>query len=272
VTKIFEEGIMKNYFLIMLSAFLLISCGVNEEEYNKVVAENKELKERIEELENGAPRLLGEVKKYYSSKDYSNVKRNFEKIKEQHFGTPEYEESLKIYEIVVKIEKEEKAKIQREKEQKEKERLASLSKLKKQVDDVSGITWYTNPYFTHYNNSNNLSIYIGKEKTGEPWLRLKMSYQGSDWIFFERAYISYEGNTVEIKFDEYRDKKSDNDSGVWEWIDVRVTSDILKFLEDFAQSQDAKMRLSGKYTKTRNLTKNERQGIIAVLNGYDVLR
>ena len=31
------------------------------------------------------------------------------------------------------------------------------------------------------------------------------------------------------------------------------------------------MRFSGKYTKTRTLTYNERKGIIDVLNGYDVL-
>jgi hypothetical protein len=43
------------------------------------------------------------------------------------------------------------------------------------------------------------------------------------------------------------------------------------FLREFAKSKNAKMRLSGKYTKTRTLTYNEREGILDVLNGYDAL-
>ncbi len=69
-----------------------------------------------------------------------------------------------------------------------------------------------------------------------------------------------------------RKKKSDNGTKVWEWIDVSVSSDsMITFLRNFAKSNDAKMRLSGKYTNTRNLTWNEKQGIIDVLNAYDVL-
>jgi len=72
-------------------------------------------------------------------------------------------------------------------------------------------------------------------------------------------------------FDKYDDKETENDGGVWEWIDLTVTKDVEAFLRDFAKSKNAKMRLSGKYTRTRNLTWNERQGIRDVLNGYDAL-
>ena len=158
------------------------------------------------------------------------------------------------------------------------ERLKSLKKLKKNIDDVSGMTWYKQPYFTHYTNTFLTSIYMGErseEDTGyyNVWLRLKMSYKGSDWIFFERAYLSYDGNTKEIKFDDYDDKESDNSGyGVWEWIDVRVDDDTREFLREFAKSKNAKMRFTGKYTKTRKLTYNERRGILDILNGYDALK
>ena len=98
-----------------------------------------------------------------------------------------------------------------------------------------------------------------------------MSYRGDDWIFFEHAYLSYDGNTKEIIFNKYDDKESDNDGGVWEWIDLTVNKDVESFLREFAKSKNAKMRLTGKYTKTRKLTYNERKGILDVLNGYDVL-
>ena len=251
-----------------------ITCQLLDEFYNELASKGfeniifvdkyeDETKINIEELKNQPSELLLQIKSYYSNTQYHNLRIAFQKMKELYSGTVEYEEALKIYDVVLKFEDELK--------QENEEKTASLNKLKKQFDDVSGITWYYNPYFTHYDNRNNISIYIGQRKTGDPWLRIKMSYYGEDWIFFEKAYISYEGNTMEIKFDRYKDKESDNSSNVWEWIDVSVTSKTLKFLGNFAESTDAKMRLSGKYTKTRNLTNDERKGIIDVLNGYDVL-
>lgn len=79
--------------------------------------------------------------------------------------------------------------------------------------------------------------------------------------------------TWKVTFDEYRDKDSDNgDGGVWEWIDVTVPEYRVSFLLNLANSKNAKMRLSGQYTKTRNLTWNERQGIKDVINGYRALK
>lgn len=123
-----------------------------------------------------------------------------------------------------------------------------------------------------YNNVNKFSIYIGKSDLSV-WLRLKMSYEGDDWIFFERAYLSYGGNTHEIKFDKYKDSKTDNGYGgrVWEWVDVRVDDATLKFLVQMAQSNDVKMRMVGKYAHTRKLTKQEIQGVRDVLTAYHVL-
>jgi len=90
--------------------------------------------------------------------------------------------------------------------------------------------------------------------------------------YFEHAYLSYDGNTKEIVFNKYNDKETDHDGGdVWEWIDLKVNKDVEYFLRGFAKSKNAKMRLTGKYTKTRKLTYNERKGILDILNGYDAL-
>ena len=99
-----------------------------------------------------------------------------------------------------------------------------------------------------------------------------MSYKGDNWIFFEKAYLSYDGNTMEIPFDKYDNKKSDNSGyGVWEWIDVGVDDSTLAFLRKMVKGKEVKMRLSGKYTNTRKLSSNEIKGIEDVLLGYDVL-
>lgn len=116
-----------------------------------------------------------------------------------------------------------------------------------------------------------MSVYIGKDSS-KTWLRLLMSYKGEDWIFFEKAYLSYEGNTIQIPFDKYKEKDSDNSGGyVWEWIDVKVDSSLLSFLKDFSNGKSQKMRLSGKYVKTRNLSVKEVKALQDVLLAYDVL-
>lgn len=156
-------------------------------------------------------------------------------------------------------------------EEQEKRKIKTLSKLKKNYDDISGITWYTQHYFTHYVNRNLVSVSMGQRSGGAPWLNLTMSYAGSDWIFFEKAYLSFEGNTMEIPFNHYKDKKTDVvDGGICEWIEVHSTD--ISFLELLSESKAAKVRYSGKYTKTRNLTANERKGINDVIEGYYALK
>lgn len=287
------QRIIMILLLLFVIVFGLVSCGVNQDIYKQVVSENEQLvndkeklskekeqlikenemlMKKLDELENNAERLLSKIKLYYEEKKYDGVKSEYENLKSRHFDSPEFQEASVIYNKVIETEKAEKEKQKLEEEKLKQQRLTSLNKLKKETDDVSGITWYRQSYFTHYNNKNLTSIYMG-QKDDSIWLRLRMSFEGDNWIFFEHAYLSYEGNTIEIAFDEYDEKESDNNGGsVWEWIDVQVTNDILKFLRNCMNSPEAKMRLSGKYTKTRTLTENERKGIIDIINGYDALK
>jgi len=254
--------------IAIVTVFTACSDTKKEVELHKKISD---LETQLDKCQNGANKLYAKIKIAYEKKDLEDVKNLHAEIKSQHPESSEFKESKKIYDEVIRIEekkrKEEEDKLAKEKQ----EQLKSLNKLKKRHDDVSGTTWYKQPYFTHYNNSNLTSIYMGEEGSSR-WLRLKMSYNGENWIFFENAYLSYDGNTKEIIFDRYKEKKTENDGGeVWEWIDLTVTKDVEMFLREFAKSKNAKMRLSGKYSKTRTLTDGERQGILDVLNGYDVL-
>lgn len=163
------------------------------------------------------------------------------------------------------------AKTKTEKEKYEQERNAIVDKLRKKYDDVQGITWYYNPYFRHYDNTNRASLYIG-QKEDAVWLRFKLSYEGDDWIFFDRAFISYDGNTYEVTFDKYKEKESDNDTRVWEWIDVPAKGDLLTFIRSWVNGKSVKMQLVGKYGQTRTLTSSEIRGLKDVLTAYDVLK
>ncbi len=208
--------------------------------------------------------LLANAQDAYKSRKGEQISQFISQMKKYH---PQAKELQQIEALHAKLIKEIKA----EKAAEEARRMGAVNKLKKRYDDVSNITWYYNPYFTHYNNSNLTSLYIGKQ--GYPWLRLKMSYTGEDWIFFKNAYLSYSGNTFEIIFDEYRDKETENSGGyVWEWIDVSVSESLLSFIKRaINDGSPIKMRLSGKYTKTRVLSTKEVNALKDVLLAYDVL-
>ena len=177
-----------------------------------------------------------------------------------------------LYKEIVEPKEEEYRKIEMQRAKRMERGKEALKKLKKSYDDVSNITWYQNKYFTHYNNTNRTSIYMGVQNN-EVWLRLKMSYEGENWIFFDKAYLSYDGNTYEVPFNEYRDKKTENEGGkVWEWIDVQVNEELANFLNNMVSGKSVKMRLSGKYTKTRNLSQNEIKAITDVLTAYNLIQ
>lgn len=269
---------MKHRILILLAVIGLAGCSdeelINELQGKVEALENQisELESSLEDCEFGAAKLFAAMDVAFGNNDFNSLKQTWKELEQRHPDSPEYKDGLSLYNQVLELEEAERKRIEEAAKAAEAERLKALKRLKKETDDVAGITWYKQPYFTHYTNTNLTSIYMGDNGTRQ-WLRIKMSYKGDNWIFFEHAYLSYDGNTLTVPFDEYDEKKSDNSgSGVWEWIDVSVTVDMLQFLREFAESPNAKMRLSGKYTETRSLSYNERKGIQDVLAGFDALK
>lgn len=257
----------------------LASCGPSRSEYQKLEDENKALaaqnalltdslsviKEELNGYRFSPAKLCANIQELFAKDDLEALKRIAEKLEKYH---PESQEVATVKNMCQKLIDNR----QKKKEEEERKRMQAVNKLKKKFDDVSGITWYENSLFTHYNDINSTSIYIGKNETSI-WLRTRMSYAGSDWIFFEKAYLSYDGNTQEIYFNKYKEKETDNSGGkVWEWIDVSVNTDLLSFLRKMIDGKSVKMRLSGKYTKTKNLSAREIQALKDVLLAYDVLQ
>lgn len=269
--KRLSKKLLGVFFSTMLITSLS-SCGPSQQEYDALLEEKKELqkeitllKTEIENYKNTPDKLYAEVLNLVESKDISSISGIYEKLVKYH---PSSVECINTKELLQKLIDEKEAKEKAEKAK----RMQAVNKLKKKYDDVSGITWYHNPYFTHYDNVNRASLYIGQNES-KIWLRLKMSYEGDNWIFFEKAYLSYDGKTKEIFFNEYNDKETDNGYGgrVWEWIDISVDDALLAYLKNMVNGNSLKMRLSGKYTHTHNITGNEKKALEDVLLAYDVL-
>jgi hypothetical protein len=205
--------------------FALGACSDKKKE-TKLQSRISELETQVDECQNGADKLLAKIKISFENQEFNSVKTMYAEFQNRHPETEEFKEAKSLHDNVVQLEEEYRLKAEKLAEEKRKEaeskvekkrqeKLKALNKLKKKYDDVSGITWYRQPYFTHYTNTNLISIYMGDTGTSR-WLRLMISYKGDSWIFFEKAYLSYDGNIREIIFNKYDDKKTENDSGVWD--------------------------------------------------------
>ncbi len=263
---------IKLFITLLTFCLFLFSCTSKlEKKITDLTEENQLLKDSLESLQAdltcyqlNPEKLYSNVQVLYDHGAIDSIRVIQSILMKYH---PEAKQTGMVKALIEKFEAEKAEKEAAEK----KARMKAVSNLKKNYDDINHTTWYYNPYFTHYNNINRTSLYIG-HKDGYTWLRLKMSYEGDDWIFFESAYLSCDGETYEVYFDKFRDKETDNDSRVWEWIDVSVNESMLAFLKKMVNGKSVKMRLSGKYTHTRNLTSTEIKALKDVLLAYDVLK
>ena len=115
---------MKKIIYGLIVAGLMTSC-VSQSDHDKVVAENEKLKAELEECMHGAEKLIANVEKAYSEKDYSTARQNIELLYEKH---PESQKNKDFKVLLKKIEKEELAeKKRKEAEEKERIRLENLN-------------------------------------------------------------------------------------------------------------------------------------------------
>jgi len=127
--------------IIILFAFLLLmtSC-VSEEEFNAIKKENIELKEKVssletevDELENGAARMLGEIQNAFNRKEYDNVISLTELLVQRHPGSAEVKEAAILKDNASKILQDA---AKREAEEKERQRQEALKSEKDKAREI----------------------------------------------------------------------------------------------------------------------------------------
>ena len=229
---------------------------------NAMERELQEYKQELENYKNDPVNLCANIQELLAKEDISSLTKIKDNLEMYHPACPQLE-TVKSY-----IEKIRLIQTKRKEEEKAK-RMRAVNVLNAKYDDVSNTTWYKSKLSK--TSGNFCYMYIGK-KTGNVWLRMKMQYHGEDWIFFNKAYLSYDGNTIEIPFDEYREKDTEVSGGVWEWIDVAVDNNILNFIKKMVTGNDVKWRLQGKYTKTKIFSTKEIEGFKEILLAYEVLQ
>lgn len=157
------------------------------------------------------------------------------------------------------------------KAQQEAERKAAIAALRKTTDKVEGITWYHDPTSPQTNRSKAFYLYIGEKSGSLPWLRLRVQYYADDWLFVQNYVVSVEGMKLEGS-GRAADWERDNDSDIWEWLDVTPTSADLAMIVTVVESKDATLRYNGRqYYKDVKITAQQKAAFKRVLLAYEAM-
>lgn len=260
---------------VLIFLILLLAC-VPQSKYDEVKKENEELKKELDEIKYGAQRLMEKAKTMQQEKDFKGAKAQLEELLERHKGSPQEAEARQLIDqLDQQISHQEKQEKQQEQAAQlaEQQRLANAtSKLKTSYDDIKGITWYYDKSTPRYNNSNSFHLYMGKQATGAPWLRLKITYTADDWLFIQSYIIKTDKQTYEVNTN-YGDVETHIDDGaIEEWYDVSLNEHDYNMIKDIISSSSSKLRYVGKqYYKDRSITGSEKQALKNILNAYEAL-
>ncbi len=150
-------------------------------------------------------------------------------------------------------------------------RQRAVNILREDADRVEGVTWYKHPNQPRYLNSRSTAyLYIGKKgEAGRPWLRMKVQYTSSDWLFVNNVIAWHDGVKEPLISGSF---ERDNNSTIWEWMDVSPDDYQIEVLRSLANANEAILRFEGdQYRKDVKLSAGDKKAIREVLEAYEVL-
>lgn len=148
------------------------------------------------------------------------------------------------------------------------EAIESLKSFHKKSDEFKEASFYRDKRTPNYTNFNFIYPYI-VEKGGKYWLRLKMQYTADDWLFIRKAILLADGEKFYITGNWERD----NDTSIWEWLDISAKDSEIAILKKIANAKSSKVRYEGtKYHDDRTITSKEKDIIKKTLEIYEGLK
>jgi len=167
---------------------------------------------------------------------------------------------------IAKKQKEEQDKIKAE----EKRKADVLAKMRVKTDDIKKVSFYSDKTTPERADTNNINLYIIKSlESDSKVLKLRIQYEGDNWLFIQKYTIKADDKILEIIPPEV---ERDNYANVWEWSDFAPSDEQINHLIAVVNSKEAKIRYEGPtYQKDRIITQAEKTAIKNVLEAYKAL-
>ncbi len=150
-------------------------------------------------------------------------------------------------------------------------RKSVLQRFKTQLDEFNGITFYTHKNMPRYTDIRSyVELYIGKKEGQPPFLRLKINYTSKRWLFIDSAVANIDGQFTTIPVSDWQ---RDNDSEIWEWIDVVASGQYLEITKRISESNKTVIRFNGQqYFDDYTVRIEDKEAIRDALLAYEVLQ
>lgn len=191
------------------------------------------------------------------SSDTETSNSTNKEIAAKEIDSVQIKENLRIKDSISIVQKQKKDKAEK-----------ALKSFKKSEDEFKGNAFYRDPRTPYYANRNFIYPYIG-QKGDNYWLRLKLQYASDNWLFINKGILLIDGEQYTINGSWERD----NDSEIWEWLDMQVGTNERIILDRLANSISAKVRYEGRqYHNDRTITSKEKSIIKKTLEIYDNLK
>lgn len=283
---------------IMIAAILIFSLGacssgntselsaelkIEKENVSELKTENgnlkseiEQLKKEIDELKNGPDKLLAAGKLQFENKDLNGLNTTLSSLQSKHPDS-EFIATLTDFSarLTAEIEEENKriAAEAKAKEEEEKARLAAATgKMRKEYDEITERTFYTDKTSAKFVNSNSFHIYFGTQEGSSPWLRLAIRYTGDDWVFMDSYTIKADDESFTVS-PSYGEIQRDNGySGVWEYYDGSVSKYEIDMIKAIISSKKTIIRHQGdQFHHDRTVTAAEKKALQNVLDAYKAM-
>lgn len=135
-------------------------------------------------------------------------------------------------------------------------------------DKMEKVSFYSTK--TRNSRATRIECYIGLSDNEMPFLRIRATYFGEDWIFFDSVKAMVDDLVIYGRKFQRADVVRHNSGGsVWETADYVVGDNELGALIAIARGKSSTVRFSGnEWRRDHEVTKNERRDIQRVLEVY----
>lgn len=151
---------------------------------------------------------------------------------------------------------------------------AAVSGLRRERDEVNGITFYKAPEVSMTSVANYWGLYLGLPDNGPPYLRFMFMYTAEDWLFIRGITLNVDGQKLPDVPLNWGQVERDNGGGrIWEWYDESVDDDMIPLFERLIRSKKTIIRYEGtQYRKDKILSALEKEGMRKILTAYAALK
>ena len=147
-----------------------------------------------------------------------------------------------------------------------------LDAMRVEDDPVRNMAFYFPQAFPYYTDIRSFVLpYIGTQD-GRYWMNLRFNYTAADnWVFFETVTLAVDDERY-YEYFNYFDVTRDNDTEVWEYVDMDVGEEELEMLKAIADSETTIIRFEGDdYYSDFTVSASDKEAIRQMVTAYEAL-